>query len=121
MKTVLLSEWRDAIAALGGIVTPDSDGYASVPSYGSSFEESDNAPIPPGDLPFGLAAWFGDDAWGRQDTLRHKNCVARPSRDLSTRSSDRHPKASRRSRANAHADSARRPAARVMSEPAWER
>jgi hypothetical protein len=25
-ETVLLNEWRDAIAALGGIVTPDSDG-----------------------------------------------------------------------------------------------
>ena len=64
-----------------GIVTPDSDGDASVPNYGSSFEESDYAPIPPRDLPFGLPTWFGDDAWGRQDTPRHNNCVARPSSD----------------------------------------
>jgi hypothetical protein len=62
-------------------VTPDSDGDASVPNYGSSFEETDYAPIPPRDLPFGLPAWFGDDAWGRQDTPRHNNCVARPSSD----------------------------------------
>jgi hypothetical protein len=80
-ETVLLNEWRDAITGLRGIVTPDRDGDASVPNYGSSFEESDYAPIPPRDLPFGLPAWFGDDAWGRQDTPRHNNCVARPSGD----------------------------------------
>ena len=52
-----------------------------MPNDGTSFEESDYPPIPPRDLPFGLPAWFGDDGWGRQNTLRHNNCVARPSSD----------------------------------------
>jgi hypothetical protein len=31
-ETVLLNDWRDAVAALRGIVTPDRDGKASVPN-----------------------------------------------------------------------------------------
>jgi hypothetical protein len=80
-ETVLLNEWRDAIAELRGIVTPDEDGDSALPNYGNSFRESDYARIPPRDLPFGLPAWFGDDAWGRKDTPRHNNCVERPTGD----------------------------------------
>jgi len=50
--------------------------------YGTSFKESDYARIPPRDLPFGMPAWFGDDAWGRKAKPRHNNSVDRPGSDL---------------------------------------
>jgi uracil-DNA glycosylase len=73
----LVDEWREAITQLRAIVTPDSDGDATLPNYGSSFRESDYARIPARDLPFGLPEWFGHDAWGRTATPRHNNSVAR--------------------------------------------
>ncbi|MGC5165852.1 hypothetical protein [Luteimicrobium sp. DT211] len=84
--SALLTAWHAAIPRLRGIVTPDPDpdGAAGValPNYGTSFRESDYAPIPRGDLPFGVPAFLGDDAWGRKATPRHNNGVSRPSRDL---------------------------------------
>ncbi len=77
----LLDAWRAAVVMLRKIVTPDPDGDPSVANYGSTFSESDYAPIPKADLPFGLPAWFGDDRWGRQGSPRHGNCVSRPSPD----------------------------------------
>jgi Uracil DNA glycosylase superfamily len=78
----LLSEWRDAVTELRGLVTPDSDVDATLPNYGTRFRESDYARIPPRDLPFGMPAWFGDDAWGRKARPRHNNSVSRPGSDL---------------------------------------
>jgi uracil-DNA glycosylase len=78
----LRESWRDAVEALRGIVEPDADGDPTLPNYGSSFRESDYARIPPRDLPFGLPAWFGDDAWGRRARPRHNNSVERPGSDL---------------------------------------
>jgi uracil-DNA glycosylase len=78
----LREAWRDAVEALRDIVTPDADGDAGMPNYGSTFRESDYARIPPRDLPFGLPAWFGDDAWGRRARPRHNNSVERPGSDL---------------------------------------
>ena len=73
----LLEKWRTAIPDLRAVVTPDPDGNASGPNYGTTFKESDYARIPPEDLPFGLPAWMGDDAWGRRDKPRHNNAVKR--------------------------------------------
>jgi uracil-DNA glycosylase len=78
----LLDEWRAAVTELRSVVTPDSDGDADGPNYGTSFRESDYARVPPRDLPFGLPAWLGDDAWGRRARPRHNNSVERPSWDL---------------------------------------
>jgi hypothetical protein len=78
----LLDEWRAAITELRAIVTPDPDGDADRPNYGTSFREGDYARVPPRDLPFGLPAWFGDDAWGRRARPRHNNSVERPDWDL---------------------------------------
>ena len=83
-EDVLLESWRTAIPDLRGVVTPDDDGSASGPNYGSTFQESDYHPIPPGDLPFGYPPWIGDDAWGRRASPRHNNCVKRPSKDGKT-------------------------------------
>jgi uracil-DNA glycosylase len=80
--TKLINDWREAIEDLRGIVTADSDGDNDGPNYGTSFKESDYARIPPRDLPFGMPAWFGDDAWGRKATPRHNNSVDRPGSDL---------------------------------------
>jgi uracil-DNA glycosylase len=80
--TALVGSWRDAIAELRTIVTPDPDGDPGVPNYGPKFRESDYAPIPARDLPFGVPAWLGNDAWGRRDKPRHNNSVERPSNDL---------------------------------------
>ncbi len=55
----LLEKWRTAIPDLRAVVTPDPDGNASGPNYGTTFKESDYAPIPPEDLPFGLPAVDG--------------------------------------------------------------
>jgi uracil-DNA glycosylase len=76
---VLLDSWRQAVADLRGIVTPD--GPVDVPNFGPKFTEDDYAPIPKHDLPFGVPSWFGDDAWGRKDRPRHNNCVERPASD----------------------------------------
>lgn len=78
----LVTEWKAAIVELRGIVTPDAGGDNSGPNYGSTFKEADYAPIPPGDLPFGMPPWFGDDAWGRRAKPRHNNSVKRPGSDL---------------------------------------
>ncbi|MBJ7328524.1 MAG: hypothetical protein JHC95_01430 [Solirubrobacteraceae bacterium] len=76
---VLLDDWRAAIDALRPIVTPDPDGDNTGPNYGTTFDETDYAAIPRGDLPFGAAPFLGDDAWARQNGGR--NTVKRPSPD----------------------------------------
>jgi uracil-DNA glycosylase len=78
----LRDEWRVAVNDLREIVTPDPDGDPTLPNYGSSFREGDYARIPPRDLPFGVPAWLGDDAWGRHARPRHNNSVERPGWDL---------------------------------------
>lgn len=78
----LLPAWRNAINRLRAAVTPDPDGNNTGDNYGAKFLESNYAPIPARDLPFGLPAWFGDDAWGRKARPRHNNSVKRDSADL---------------------------------------
>jgi uracil-DNA glycosylase len=75
----LLDAWRDAVSDLRGVVTPDPDGDPTVPTYGAEFEESDYAPIPRGDLPYGMPAFYGDDAWIR--ALGENGAVQRPRSD----------------------------------------
>lgn len=77
----LLDAWRGAVKRLRTTIQPDPDGSTSGPNYGTSFLEADYAPIPRADLPFGVPAWLGDDAWGRTASPRHNNSVARPSPD----------------------------------------
>jgi len=79
--TVLLDGWREQVAILRAVVTPDADGQSGLPNYGATFEETDYAAIPARDLPFGMPAWMGDDAWGRVALPRHNNSVFRPSPD----------------------------------------
>lgn len=78
----LRDAWHTAVDDLRDIVTPDADGDATLPNYGSTFRESDYARIPPRDMPFGVPPWFGDDAWGRKAKPRHNNSVERPGSDL---------------------------------------
>jgi hypothetical protein len=77
----LLDGWRGAISTLRGIVTPDADGKAGGPNYGSSFREADYAAIPRRDLPFGVPRFLGDDAAGRAAHPGHNDCVSRPTPD----------------------------------------
>jgi uracil-DNA glycosylase len=77
----LLASWKAAIPDLRTRVTPDPDGNPALPNYGTRFRESDYARIPPGDLPFGVPSWFGDDHWGRTASPVHNNSVDRPSAD----------------------------------------
>jgi hypothetical protein len=77
-----VAEWGQAIHALRAVVTADPDGDANLPNYVTGFHESDYARVPPRDLPFGMPAWFGDDAWGRTAKPRHNNSVERPGSDL---------------------------------------
>jgi uracil-DNA glycosylase len=77
----LLNEWRAQVSQLRTIVTRDTDGDATGPNYGASFRSGDYVRIPPRDLPYGLPAWLGDDAWGRSASPRHNNSVSRPTPD----------------------------------------
>jgi len=78
----LITEWRAAVADLRVVVTPDPDGNHSRPNYAEKFSESDYAPIPRGDLPFGLPSWLGDDSRGRQSRPKRRNTVERDPDDL---------------------------------------
>jgi len=82
--SALLGAWRDAIPRLRAVVMPDPDGAAglALPNYGTSFREADYAPVPRGDLPFGVPAFLGDDAWGRKAKPQHNNGVSRPGKDM---------------------------------------
>jgi hypothetical protein len=77
----LLLQWRTELPNIRAVVPPDPGGDATEPNYGTEFSESDYAPIPRGDLPFGLPTWVGDDSWGRLATPKHNNSVERPSTD----------------------------------------
>jgi hypothetical protein len=76
-----LKGWAKAIEQLRGIITPDADGDATVPNYGSYVTETDYVRIPRRDLPKFAPVYVGDDSWGRFDTPRHNNCCNRPSPD----------------------------------------
>jgi uracil-DNA glycosylase len=78
----LITEWRSAVADLRTVITPDPDGDNSGLNYGERFSESDYAPIPRGDLPFGVPSWLGDDARGRQSRPKRRNTVERDPTDL---------------------------------------
>jgi len=41
----LLNEWRDAVAELRTVVTPDDDGDNTGPKYGADFTEADYVPM----------------------------------------------------------------------------
>ena len=76
---------RRRSAGCGRIVTPDPDGDATGPNYGASFRESDYAPIPRRDLPFGVPEFLGDDAAGRTGHPRHNNVSSGRARTTGTR------------------------------------
>ncbi|MER7245156.1 uracil-DNA glycosylase family protein [Kribbella sp. NPDC000426] len=78
----LVDGWRAAITELRTIVTPDPDGDNTGANYGPKFLETDYAPVPARDLPFGVPPWLGNDAWGRHDKPRHNNSVERPDTDV---------------------------------------
>jgi hypothetical protein len=80
--TKLITEWRSAVIDLRTVVTPDAEGDNSGPNYGARFSETDYAPIPRGDLPFGVPSWLGDDSRGRQSRPRRRNTVERDPADL---------------------------------------
>jgi uracil-DNA glycosylase len=77
----LLDKWRGAVSELRAIVTPDPDGEDGGPNYGTSFSEADYTAIPRRDLPFGVPAFLGDDAWLRASPDRPQSSVGRPSPD----------------------------------------
>ncbi len=77
----LLDSWREALPAIRAAVAVDPGGDNTGSNYGSTFEETDYAPIPARDLPFGLPDWVGDDHWGRTARPRHNNSVDRPASD----------------------------------------
>jgi uracil-DNA glycosylase len=72
----LLEAWRTAVTALRDQVTPDAGAGATLPNYGAAFEEADYVPIPRRDLPYGVPAFVGDDAWIRASGGR--GSVSRP-------------------------------------------
>ncbi len=80
--TTLATAWRAGVIQLRGIVTPDSDGDVTGANYGTTLKEVDYAPIPRGDLPYGVPDFLGDDAWGRTGSPRHNNSVERPQDDF---------------------------------------
>jgi hypothetical protein len=78
-ENVTVAMWRKAIERLRAEVSPEAGGSNKGSNYeGSSFKESDYAPIPRRDLPFGAAAFLGDDAWVRAQPGLARNSVGRP-------------------------------------------
>jgi len=77
----LIAEWRSAVTDLRTVVTPDPGGNNSGPNYGDKFTESDYAPIPHDDLPFGMPSWLGDDSLGGQSRPKRRNTVERDAAD----------------------------------------
>jgi hypothetical protein len=80
-EATLVKDWNRVITALRGIVTKDADGDKTLPLYGSKFVESDYAPIPKRDLPFGAADFLGDDSWLRKTSSTAKDSITRVSGD----------------------------------------
>ncbi|MEQ6902162.1 uracil-DNA glycosylase family protein [Nocardioides sp. YIM 152588] len=77
----LAARWAEAVTTLRAVVAPDPDGDATGPNYGAELAEEDYARIPPGDLPYGVPVWIGDDRWGRTSTPRHHNPIKRSTDD----------------------------------------
>jgi hypothetical protein len=66
-EAALLANWNAALLGLRAVVTPD-DGLQPDPlPYRQSFQPGDVAPIPPGDLPFGVPPWMGEGAHSTRD------------------------------------------------------
>ena len=80
-EQVLLRRWARAVDELRRIVSPDPDGDPTVPNYGDVFRESDYAPIPRRDLPFGVPSFLGDDSPGRALDPPRRSSVRRPQPD----------------------------------------
>jgi uracil-DNA glycosylase len=81
VEKVLLDAWRGAVVDLRAVVTPDPDGNPATPNYGTKFKETDYAPVPARDLPFGVPAWLGDNAPGRKAVPPQRSSVTRPKPD----------------------------------------
>ena len=79
--TVLADRWRAGVVQLRMVVTPDPDGDVTLPNYGPELVEADYRPIPKRDLPFGLPAFVGDDAWLRGLQPPQFSSVSRPRPD----------------------------------------
>ncbi len=58
-EAALLQNWNEWLPQLRQRVTPDPTGTPSDQPYGTNFTPADIAPIPRGDLPFGMPAWMG--------------------------------------------------------------
>ena len=80
-EQTLLTDWNRVINGLRAAVKKDSDGKTNLPLYGNTFLETDYAPIPKMDLPFGLPAFMGDDSWARKSIPAKINSVDRPHPD----------------------------------------
>lgn len=76
----LANEWRAAVTALRGIVTPDPGAPTNLPNYGAELIEADYARVPSFDLPFGAAPSMGDDSWLR-NANKGFSSVTRPRPD----------------------------------------
>ena len=79
-EAALVAAWRAAITALRRRVAPDL-GTTRAANYGATFRARDYAPIPAGDLPFGVPPWLGDDSWAREGDPPLRTTVRRPSPD----------------------------------------
>ena len=79
-SAALVASWRAAVTQLRVIVEPDP-GSVPAANYGATFRERDYAAIPPRDLPFGVPAWVGDNAWARAGSSARRNTVRRPTPD----------------------------------------
>lgn len=76
-EAVLVARWRAAVTDLRPRVARDPETRRAA-NYATTFRPRDYAPIPPADLPFGVPAWLGDDAWARDGTPPTRATVRRP-------------------------------------------
>lgn len=79
-ESKLTADWNNVISELRKIVKKDNGAKKNLPLYGNSIVESDYAPIPSRDLPFGTAPFVGDESW-RRTSSHGMNSVSRPTGD----------------------------------------
>ncbi len=89
-STALLDAWHASVLHLRGVVTPDADAGPALPNYDETFGEADYSPITVRDLPFGVPARLGNDAWSRAAVPRNNNRATGHPRMTVTRSIGSH-------------------------------
>lgn len=79
----MLARWSSAVEEIQSWFQPE-DGAEKSQNYGDEFTESDYAPVPKFDLPFGAPSFLGDNRWSRLSSTPKLETANRPPGDPDT-------------------------------------